>query len=192
MRIFFASDHHFFHANIIKYCKRPFSDVSHMNEEMTLRWNKTVSSDDVLIYCGDLTAGLGDRSEELRLLIGDLNGRKILVRGNHDHKPDAWYLEAGFEKVVGHFNFGGVLAVHYCLEEAIARGLDINAIGTVEHVVHGHTHATEVPNHENHYNVAMDRNNYTPVDYKVAVPERLQTHFHDSVVSFCNMKASCL
>ena len=184
MRIFFASDHHFFHENIIKYCKRPFVDVSCMNEEMMMRWNRTVSSDDVIIYCGDLTAGLGERTEDLRRLIGNLNGHKILVRGNHDHKPDSWYVEAGFEKVFEHINLGGVLVIHYCLETAVARGIDIGLLGTIEHVVHGHTHSLEVPNHENHYNVAMDRNNYTPVDYKVAIPERLQTQFHNAVVSF--------
>lgn len=190
MRIFLASDHHFFHENIIRYCKRPFLDVHHMNEEMTSRWNLAVDSDDIVIYCGDLTAGLGDRSSELRILIGNLNGRKVLVRGNHDHKSDAWYVESGFMRVVEHINFGGVLAVHHPLEEAISHGLNIDMAGEVEHVIHGHSHATDLPNRENHFNVAMDRNDYTPIDYRVAIPEHLQSQFHDSVVSFCNISTS--
>ncbi len=40
--IFFSADHHFYHANIIRYCSRPFNSVEEMNEEMIARWNSTV------------------------------------------------------------------------------------------------------------------------------------------------------
>jgi calcineurin-like phosphoesterase family protein len=181
MRVFFGSDHHFFHTNIIKYCERPFRDSDHMNSEMIARWNDTVSDDDVVIYVGDLTAGLGGRVDDLHLLIKSLNGKKYLVRGNHDHQSDDWYVAAGFFKVFNAVNLGGVLFVHYSLQEAISRGFDISSFGVVEHVIHGHTHRADVPNHENHFNVAADRHNFTPVSYDVAVPQALHKSFLEAV-----------
>ena len=46
--VFFTSDTHFNHANIIKYCKRPFASVEEMNGEMISRWNKVVRPRDTV------------------------------------------------------------------------------------------------------------------------------------------------
>lgn len=184
MSIFFSSDHHFFHSNIIKYCNRPFSDVDCMNADMICRWNATVGKDDSVIYCGDLSAGLGKREENLREVIRSLNGRKFLVRGNHDHQSDDWYEASGFEKVFERLELGGVLIIHYPLMTAQDFGVNLDELGEIEHVVHGHTHHAGSPNHENHFNVAVDRNDFFPVDYRKAIPDHLQTQFIDA--------ASCL
>lgn len=80
MNIFFTSDLHFYHANIIEYCSRPYSSVEHMNEMLVKNWNDTVSPDDI-VYC------LGDFSLALRpveLYTQRLNGHKKLIPGNHD------------------------------------------------------------------------------------------------------------
>lgn len=181
MSIFFSSDHHFFHANIIKYCNRPFADVDCMNTDMVCRWNSTVGKEDTVIYCGDLSAGLGKRTENLREVIQSLNGRKFLVRGNHDHQPDNWYEESGFEKVFESLLLDGILVLHYPLLVAMDFGINLDDFGEIQHVVHGHTHYADSPNHENHFNVAADRNDYTPVDYKKAIPDHLQTQFINAV-----------
>lgn len=78
--IFFTSDLHFWHANVIKYCGRPYSSVEEMNEAMVTNWNAVVGPDDE-VYC------LGDFSLAIRpveLYSRRLNGRKYLVPGNHD------------------------------------------------------------------------------------------------------------
>lgn len=78
--IYFSSDQHYFHSNVIKYCARPFASVEEMNEMMVKYWNDTVSPDDT-VYC------LGDFSMAFRpveTFTRRLNGTKYLVPGNHD------------------------------------------------------------------------------------------------------------
>lgn len=78
--IFFTSDHHFYHTNVIKYCDRPFSSVEEMNEILVKNWNDTVCPTDVVYCLGDFSMAF--RSVEL--YTRRLNGTKYLVPGNHD------------------------------------------------------------------------------------------------------------
>ena len=181
MKVFLTSDHHFFHTNIIKYCERPFNDAVHMNSEMFTRWNETINPEDIVIYVGDLSAGLGEKKQELFNLVQNLNGKKFLIRGNHDHQPDDWYLQAGFKRVFPYINLGGILVIHYSLQTAIERGFKVQDFGTVEYVIHGHTHRVDIPDHENHFNVAADRHNFTPVSYEVAIPPDLHKNFLEAI-----------
>jgi len=77
---FIVSDTHFCHAQILEYCARPFKSVEEMNEVMIERWNAVVSPSDVVIHMGDV----GFRYEKLKDIIDRLNGKKLLIRGNHD------------------------------------------------------------------------------------------------------------
>lgn len=81
--IFFISDPHFGHANIIRYCDRPFKDVQEMNETLIKNWNDTVNPDDIIFILGDIAFGGAATFEEI---VPKLNGRKYLVLGNHDYK----------------------------------------------------------------------------------------------------------
>lgn len=82
MTIFFTSDHHFGHSNIIKYCNRPFKNVDDMNESMIKNWNEVVKSGDTVYYVGDFCFDPNPAKFLYRL-----NGKKILIKGNHDGKP---------------------------------------------------------------------------------------------------------
>lgn len=81
--IFFTSDTHFGHANILKYCSRPFSSVEEMDNALIENWNRVVKKDDIVFHLGDF-AFCG--SQRLKELISSLNGRKSLIIGNHDRK----------------------------------------------------------------------------------------------------------
>lgn len=82
--IFFTSDTHLFHSNIIKYCKRPFKDVFEMNEEIVKRWNEVVSKEDTVFHLGDFMLYSKTREEAAKEIMSRLNGTKHLVLGNHD------------------------------------------------------------------------------------------------------------
>jgi len=59
---FFTSDTHFNHANIIKFCDRPFKDVELMNETLIANWNRVVGLDDTVFHLGDFClGGAGDQ-----------------------------------------------------------------------------------------------------------------------------------
>lgn len=165
MTIFFTSDTHFGHKNIIKYADRPFKDVTHMNEMLVHYWNEVVHPEDTVYHLGDVA--LGPIRESLGY-IHRLNGKKILVTGNHDRnfhlgkrsaglEPFEWdeeYRQAGFHAVypnVALWGFDGLPTINLShfpytgdshdgdrYEEA---RLDDNGIP----LLHGHTHSTGHP-----------------------------------------------
>jgi calcineurin-like phosphoesterase family protein len=81
MTTWFTSDTHFGHARIVELAGRPYKDVSHMNEGIIDGWNALVRPDDTVYHLGDVA--LGPIHESLQCM-SRLNGRKILIVGNHD------------------------------------------------------------------------------------------------------------
>ena len=106
MTTWFTADLHLGHANIIRYCNRPWPDVDAMNAGLVERWNDTVGDDDTVWVLGDLAMGPIDAS---LALVGSLRGRKLLLAGNHDRcwaghgdRALAWvdrYVAAGFAEI---------------------------------------------------------------------------------------------
>lgn len=85
MSIWFTSDTHFGHANIIKYSNRPFTDVNEMNEALIRNWNDCVKDGDDIYHLGDFAFMTFDK---FRQLIYRLNGNIHFIRGNHDKMID--------------------------------------------------------------------------------------------------------
>ena len=82
MKTFFTADTHFNHANVIKYCARPFASIDEMNREMIARWNAVVGAKDTVYHLGDFAMG---KPTEWPSFLRQLNGaKKFLSRGNHD------------------------------------------------------------------------------------------------------------
>ena len=96
-KIYLIADCHFYHNNIIKYESRPFENIVHMNEELIFRWNKIVDDSDRVFVLGDFSFG---NREQTTNILKRLNGRKILIMGNHDKSRSVkWWLEVGFHEV---------------------------------------------------------------------------------------------
>ena len=79
--VFFTSDDHFQHKNIIKYCSRPFHTVRDMDSALVKNWNSIVGKNDLVIHAGDFCFG---SKLSWAYLLDVLNGRKYLAAGNHD------------------------------------------------------------------------------------------------------------
>lgn len=161
--IFFCSDHHFGHANILTFKRddgsplREFRDVDHMNEIMIQRHNLVVRPSDKVYFLGDVV--MSKKSSALEVL-ARLNGEKILIKGNHDQCMASSYLEY-FKDIRGSHQFDGLIMTHIPIHsESLARwGLNI----------HGHLHynvvrmpLSQIPDRR-YFNVSMERINYTPI-----------------------------
>lgn len=96
MKIFIIADTHFGHENVIRFCNRPFRSVDDMDKVLIKNWNAVVAPQDTIIHLGDFMLG---RKERCREIIKQLNGKKILIKGNHDHWSDEFYRGAGFSYV---------------------------------------------------------------------------------------------
>ena len=89
--LYVIPDTHLGHENIKKYCNRPdnFEKIIEKN------WNEIVKADDTVIHLGDISF-----KEDWVKELGTWNGRKILIRGNHDKMPQEFYMECGFTAVL--------------------------------------------------------------------------------------------
>lgn len=80
-KVFFTSDTHFGHQNILQYAQRPFTNVKEMDEVLIANWNQTVPTDGTVYHLGDFAFGDAERVAEI---VGQLNGTIVFIRGNHD------------------------------------------------------------------------------------------------------------
>lgn len=80
--LFFTSDHHFGHENIIRFCNRPFENVREMNEVLIERWNEKIKSNDEVYHLGDFALTY---KENLETILQRLNGKIHLIKGNHEN-----------------------------------------------------------------------------------------------------------
>ena len=84
--IYFTSDLHLGHNAVIQMCERPFLSVDEMNHTLIKNINTRVNKNDTLYILGDISHRLPiEASNEF---IAKIEGRKILIRGNHDKKYD--------------------------------------------------------------------------------------------------------
>ena len=81
-KLWFTSDLHFGHRNVIKFCNRPFEDEKVMGKQLINNWNETVSKDDIVFVLGD-TFWFND-SRSIKKILDQLNGTIYLIPGNHD------------------------------------------------------------------------------------------------------------
>lgn len=79
--LYFISDTHFYHKNIITYSQRPFSSVEEMNQKLIDNWNYVVKPNDIVYHLGDFAFC---HYLQFVSLLKQLNGNINIVLGNHD------------------------------------------------------------------------------------------------------------
>ena len=163
MNIFFTSDLHFGHANIIKYCNRPWDTAEGMDEALISKWNAIVGNNDRVIILGDVFFCQADRAREI---MHRLNGRKELVYGNHDKMiKNQKSVQDLFTKIhpdLYQETIDGTLVVmcHYPL-------LTWNRAHRGSFMLHGHCHNT-IPFDPfyRRMDVGVDAQDYEPIAWK--------------------------
>lgn len=157
-KVFLISDTHFGHANILKFQHegkplRPFKSLTEMHVEMIDKWNSVVTARDKVYHLGDVA--FFKNPDDFKIL-GLLNGRKRLIRGNHDLAKTSLYSKY-FQEIYGCRQINGIWLTHIPMHE------DCVNKDRVKCNVHGHLHMNTI-NHPKYVNVCVEQINYTPVD----------------------------
>ena len=174
-KTFFTSDTHFGHSNIIWMCKRPYKDVEEMNQALINNWNSVISDDDTVFHLGDFAFG---GSALWNGVLDQLNGKIILIQGNHDRANMRQGFMNRFELVTPQMQIEidgrTVYLNHYpflCYGGSY-RGEE-NAVWALS----GHTHITKKDNNgkdferlkylfPTQYDVGVDFNDYKPLSFQ--------------------------
>ena len=85
-KIFFTSDLHFQHKNVIRFCKRPFENTKDMELKLIENWNSVVSNEDIVFDLGDVL--WFDGRHDAKRILNQLNGIHYVILGNHDNKKN--------------------------------------------------------------------------------------------------------
>lgn len=157
MTVFFTSDTHFNHKNIIEYCNRPFTSTEEMNETLISNWNSKVSKSDKIYHLGDFSFGRDNTKESAQAIFDRLNGDKHFILGNHDHiVPKGWSSVQNYKeiKVEGY----DITLMHYAMRTW-------NHSHTGSWHLFGHTHGKLVDNGSLSFDVGVDCFKYYPVSF---------------------------
>jgi calcineurin-like phosphoesterase family protein len=171
------SDPHFYHQNICKFTNfdgspvRPWDDATTMTEEMIQWYNELVDDKDRVYILGDVAFS----NRNMHQAVERLNGRKVLVPGNHEPVKMKKYFDL-FDDVRGYVVKKGFIMSHMPIHE--------QSMGRWELNIHGHLHNNfvtkeyingyETPKDETYnslnetimdkryYNACVERTNFRP------------------------------
>ena len=173
-KMFFTSDTHFSHENIIKYCKRPFANITENDEEIIRRWNEKVPEDGIVFHLGDVAFGDPERVDNI---LERLNGTIYLVIGNHDWRRvvnnHKWRFEMMTQQINMKIGKRHIILNHYPMLafSGAWRGEDAT------YQLFGHVHTSPYTDEgidqqrmkylfTSQYDVGVDNNNFTPINWK--------------------------
>lgn len=152
--ILFTSDTHFYHKNVIKYNNRPFNNVEEMNRALIENWNRKVSKDDTIFHLGDFAFA---KPAKIEKILQDLNGKKILIMGNHDQCMRG--LHSYFEYVTNYHELRVNNQMFVLSHYPFARW---NKGHHGAFMLHGHEHGS-YKTHGRIMDVGVDNCNYEPI-----------------------------
>lgn len=158
--IYFTSDLHLGHRAAINMCERPFESVEEMNQVLINNINARVNKNDTLYILGDLAHRTP--VEQVNEWIAKINGKKILIKGNHDKNYEPSLFEGIYDFLEVHYNGHSISLMHYPM-----MSWPKSHHGSIH--LHGHMHNKPEYNLEQRengvfkYDVGVDANYYCPV-----------------------------
>jgi calcineurin-like phosphoesterase family protein len=158
-QVFFTSDQHFSHSNIIRFCNRPFSDTEEMQEKLIANFNESVKPGDRTFHLGDMFWITTSVSLAVNI-VKRLNGQHYYIFGNHDelfrHKElqscFVWCKETENLKVQGYPN---IWLSHYAHRVW-------NGSHKGSYHLFGHSH-NELEDFGLSFDVGVDTNKFYPI-----------------------------
>lgn len=131
MGIFFTGDTHFHHTNILKYCpsrQKKWTSIAYMNAGIVKNWNSVVLPKDTVYFLGDFA--FADKNQ-VQDLLNQLNGKIILITGNHDRKPIRDLFSDCYEQVVIKIGHHKIALVHRPEDIINSNDIDFGLCGHV-------------------------------------------------------------
>lgn len=184
--IWFTSDLHLSHTNVISMNNRPFRSVQQMNEEIIKRWNKKIAPNDVVYVLGDVCWGWN--SQKIKETFSKMNGIKYLIYGNHDriknHElANVWAEIVPYKRI--NIDNESIVLSHYPI-------LDWDRAYHKGYHLYGHCHGmldlrefTKLMKHNNQrcMDVGVDTHNYYPWSW-----EEIKEHLNqDEMRTTCDI-----
>jgi len=152
--VWFTSDTHFSHQNIIKYCNRPFTSVEEMDEAIIQNWNEKVKAGDRIYHIGDFSFATPSK------YLKRLTGQKYFIHGNHDYIKDHELIGWVWIKNYHELKIGNqtIILNHYAQRvwNKMHRG--------AWHLF-GHSHGN-LPPYGKSFDVGVDCFNYSPISFE--------------------------
>ncbi len=137
-QVFFTSDTHFGHANVLKFCpdtRMNLKDIDEADERLITNWNNQVGDNDIVFHLGDVAF---NPSQPIAEILKRLKGKIYLIAGNHD-KKDYLKRTGRFEGIYDYLKLKltGIdqkfILFHYPIYS-----WDLRHYGSIH--LHGHTH----------------------------------------------------
>lgn len=187
-KIWFTSDTHFGHKNILRFCKRPWDTVEEMDEGLIQNWNRVVGKDDIVFHLGDFAFA---PNSQWKKLIDRLNGHIHLILGNHD--VTRWPGDKIMELFKGVYN---QLYIQIDNQWIYLNHYPFLCYGSTYRnnpvwALSGHTHICKIKNTGKdfermsylfpiQYDVGVDFNDYTPISFK-EIKEKIEFQVANNV-----------
>jgi calcineurin-like phosphoesterase family protein len=161
MNTFFIADQHFYHSNILNFLKEDgqhlrtgFSTINDMNDYIIKSHNSVVKKNDKVYFIGDV---IMKKSAWMYEIIQEMNGEKILIRGNHDNAKLNIYAKY-FKDVRATHGMKTSNHRRLCLSHI---PIHVDSLGNAFNI-HGHLHHKEI-NDYRYINVGCELLNYIPI-----------------------------
>lgn len=173
-RTWVAADHHFGHRNILTFAREDgtlirgsvFKTIEEHDETIISNHNEIVDKSDRVYLLGDVCINRRNLS-----ILSRLNGRKVLVKGNHDIFQLKDYLPY-FDDIRAYVvqNDGSGIKDHKVVLSHIP--IHPESVGRCGTNIHGHLHENKVKNDDRYVCVSLEHTDYKPIEIHTALKLR--------------------
>ena len=163
---FLIADPHFSHEGVCKFLRddgtklRPWDNAAEMDEIMIENWNKAVRPVDKVYGCGDVVM----KAKKQIPILNRLNGKKVLIKGNHDIGELKVYLPYFYDIRAFH------ILDNFCITHI---PIHPDCLGRFKGNIHGHIHQRtimmehagfRVPD-PRYFCISAEQIDYTPIEW---------------------------